>query len=320
MARGKVYPQERTRWEDPSTGAVGWQLTSFPTVSWLLPYFFTSLCNGFSHDGRTLLFRSRRFANRDAPFDLFRVNVDGTDLAQLTEAEGIGGFVTANTQRVVYYFDKGTLRSVGLDTFGEDDIGHVDLGTPHFSAKGMPPGQEWLWGSLTPDDRWYFTHGVDHDGNPVTVRIATDGTQAGLFDLPPEWNFAGPDPRGLGVLASKLEDDRPVLYLLDFEGVVLERYGYLDRYAHSCCLGTSGLWQGCALPPEQALLLLKPGMDEPETLVEGPYFWHSSASLDGEWIVADTNWPNEGVQLVNVKTRRFCRLLHPRQLGRASAR
>ncbi|MDP6125189.1 MAG: hypothetical protein QGH20_05475 [Candidatus Latescibacteria bacterium] len=45
--------------------------------------------------------------------------------------------------------------------------------------------------------------------------------------------------------------------------------------------------------------------------MEGPYFWHSSASIDGEWIIADTNWPNEGLVLVCVKTRRFKTLLDP---------
>lgn len=40
-------------------------------------------------------------------------------------------------------------------------------------------------------------------------------------------------------------------------------------------------------------------------LVEGPYFWHSGASYDGEWIVADTNTPDEGLQLAHVPTARF---------------
>jgi hypothetical protein len=47
------------------------------------------------------------------------------------------------------------------------------------------------------------------------------------------------------------------------------------------------------------------GDAEPEKIVAGPYFWHSASTLDGEWIVADTNWPDEGLQLVHVPTRSF---------------
>ena len=46
-------------------------------------------------------------------------------------------------------------------------------------------------------------------------------------------------------------------------------------------------------------------------LVEGPYFWHAGASFDGEWIIADTNWPDRGLQLVHVPTGRYAPLCHP---------
>ena len=43
-------------------------------------------------------------------------------------------------------------------------------------------------------------------------------------------------------------------------------------------------------------------------VAEGPYFWHSGASDDGEWIVADSNWPDEGLWLINVATKQRERL------------
>jgi len=37
--------------------------------------------------------------------------------------------------------------------------------------------------------------------------------------------------------------------------------------------------------------------------------------MDGEWIVADTNWSDEGIQLVCVKTRRFDTIIHGHSSG-----
>lgn len=54
------------------------------------------------------------------------------------------------------------------------------------------------------------------------------------------------------------------------------------------------------------------GEERPSRIASGPYFWHSGSSLDGEWIVADTNWPDVGLQLVHVPTGRFGPLCFPR--------
>lgn len=300
MAKGQQYSIERVQCVDPHTGTRLLQLTSFPVMSWPLPYFYTNLTNGFSADSRTIVFCSQRANCRDAPFDLFRVGVDGTDLVQLTEREHLGAVVLSGTQRRAYFFEAGTLWSVDIDTCAEQAVLHVPYTL-----------QQWSWGYLSHDDRWYFAKAVDERRRFVLLRMATDGADTEVIHEGEDWNLHSIDPRGQGLFILATEGGRRDLLLTDYGGAVLARYGRSEGFAHSCPLGRSGLFQACAMPPDRAVLLLGPDEGEPHALVEGPYFWHSSGSLDGEWIIADTNWPNEGLQLVCVKTRRFRTLVHP---------
>jgi hypothetical protein len=309
MAKGQTYSMERIQREDPRTGsarkasarAIAFlQLTSFPVASWPFPYFYTNLTNGFTADSRTIVFCSLRSCRRDSPFDLFRVDVDGDNLVQLTERDIVGAVVFSGSQRLVYFFDAGTLWSVHLDTFAEEEVAHADVGL-----------QRWSWGYLSPDDRWYFVKAVNSKGEYVLLRLATDGTDAQIIHVGDDWNLHSIDPRGQGLFILVPESEGRGLLLVGFSGGVAARYGRSERFAHSSPLGKSGVFQACAMPPGRAVLTLGVKEGEPKTLVEGPYFWHSSGSLDGEWIIADTNWPNEGLQLVCVETRRFRTLLHP---------
>ena len=315
MAKGQVFPIERIRWEDKMHRVMGWQLTSQPTSSRHFPYFYGSLTNGFSCDGKTILFRSQRTNQRGAPYDLFRVDADGTNLAQLSECATVGGFATATTRRILYYFHRGTLLSIHLDSFDEEEIAHIDTSHSDWNTKNLLPGQEWSWGTLTPDDRWYFIKALNKTKAPVWLRFATDGSDIRTIASVDDLDILGIDPAGGALYAFVREAAQSVLCRIDYEGRVLSRYPSTERYAHSCPLGATGLYQGCALPPERAILILRPGAAEPETLVQGPYFWHSSSSLDGQWILADTNWPNEGVQLICTQTKRYRTLFHPQNSG-----
>jgi hypothetical protein len=83
------------------------------------------------------------------------------------------------------------------------------------------------------------------------------------------------------------------------------------QFAHATLLGKTSIIQGCGRPPERCVWIVAEGR-QPERLVQGVYFWHSGASFDGEWIVADTNWPDAGLQLIHVPSRRFGTLCHAR--------
>ncbi len=81
-------------------------------------------------------------------------------------------------------------------------------------------------------------------------------------------------------------------------------------FAHATLIGGTSKIQGCGLPPDRCLWVVEQGKD-PYKLVEGPYFWHSGSSYDGQWIASDTNWPDQGIQLVHVPTRHFRTLCQP---------
>jgi len=308
MAKGRTYNHERIARTDPETGRKMLQLTSFPTISSHLPYYYTSTYNGFTADSRTLVFRSQRSGERAAPFDLFRVDVDGANLTQLTERDRIGGIALAPTKPLVYFYIEGSLWSVNLETFAEEEIAHEDIGKPNW--KGREPGDNVAWGYVSPDDRWYFIPSMNEAGEPIILRHATDGSDVRVIHTGADVVLQYVDPQGRGLMVMVREGGRRRFALVDFEGRVIGRYGW-NVFAHGSPLGRSGLYQGCGMPPLHAILTMQEGQDDALPLVEGPYFWHSSASLDGEWIVADTNFPNEGLQLVCVRTRRFRTFLHP---------
>ena len=299
MAKGQTYNHERIRRTDPTTGVNVLQLSSFPVTSMHVAYYYTGPVNGFTYDSTALVFLSKRSGDRHAPWDLFRVGVDGANLTQLTEHDSIGGIALSPTQQVAYYYAGGSLRAVDLLTLRDEEIAHEER-----SAETA------LSGYLSPDGRTYLVRCVDRTGETVLIRHRTDRTETHVIPIGARIRPHSIDMLGRGLFVSVEQEGRWLFRIMSFEGDLRERYGW-NEFAHSCPLGRSGLWQGCAQMPRRAILTLGPDQGNPSLLVEGPYFWHSSASLDGEWIVADTNWPNEGLQLVNVKTRRFRTLLHP---------
>ncbi|HHZ92190.1 TPA: hypothetical protein EYN65_17060, partial [Candidatus Poribacteria bacterium] len=86
--RGKSYGWERIKIRDTETGVVYLQLTNAPVNSQVL-YFEHQ---NFTSNNQSILFLSQRFASRNAGWDLFRVDVNGTNLVQLTDEEYSLGF------------------------------------------------------------------------------------------------------------------------------------------------------------------------------------------------------------------------------------
>ena len=268
MSKGRTYPTERINRTDPVTGRRMLQLTSFPTTCMHLPYWYRTLTNGFTADSRALVLRCMRSGDRDAPWDLFRVDVDGANLTQLTERDRTGGIAVSPTRGVVYFYEAGTLFSVDLDTLAEEEIAHGDVGPSDWGG-AIPPGGDFTWGIVTPDDAWYFIPAHDANGRQIILRYATDGSDVRVFDTGDDRMLHSAPPDGRGVLLMTREADRHRLVLSDVDGNTVARYGF-NVFAHSTPLGRTGLHQGCGLPPVKAILTMAEGQDDPEPLVEGP--------------------------------------------------
>ena len=125
------------------------------------------------------------------------------------------------------------------------------------------------------------------------------------------WHALSMDAAGAGLLVGDFQKKDKVYGFIGLDGGLQGIYTRTHDFAHSTLLGSTRRIQGCALYPQRAIVTLGLGEEVPRPLVEGPYFWHSSATPDGRWIVADTNWPNEGLKLVSVPDRSVRTLLHP---------
>jgi len=305
------FASERVKRVDPVTGIGVTQLTSYPAPSAHLLYDWPSV----TPDNRILLF-SQRETRRDAPWDLFRVDADGLNLFQVTErgdrAE-MGGYygrpaarLTLDGRRVLMAWGH-QLVSVDVETGVVEDLlsldgeiaGKFTVGNIHLTS-----ATELLYLVCTgPGGRENFR--VDLGNNEV-LKLEMDGMISCCDPTGPrlvvsmgtvEW---GTEVREDGSRIIINRGDLRERWLTDEFGERIERL-CPEIFAHSTLLGNRLAVQGCGLPPERCIWLVERG-EEPRRLAEGPYFWHSGASWDGEWIAADTNWPNEGIQLVHVPT------------------
>jgi hypothetical protein len=322
---------ERIQRVDPKTGVRVVQLTSYPLPAAHLFYDWSCV----TPDNRRMILYCQRFLQRGAPWDVFRVDTDGLNLFQLTqygEWEEPGGYygrpwavldldgeqVYVNALHRLYRVDMETGRDeviADLERFWE---GGCSLGRLTFSASG----QRLFANRTRPIDQ-----GRD-DASPqfdwVTVDLSTggadiaDGAEGSIMGC--AYDEGGLIvQRGKVTWATREKADgtrtyynaggRIDLWLVDEDGGNGRLIGE-NIYAHGTNLGRRGVMQGCGLPPHRCIWIGEPEK-EPYKLCQGPYFWHSGASFDAEWIVADTNWPDRGLQLVHVPTGRFRTLCHP---------
>lgn len=292
--RGQSYGSERIHHTDPRSGVSIVQLTSYPRISWNM-YFEH---NHFTPDGKTVIIRRQRELSPGAPADVYRCDVDGRNMIQLTDEDGIYGIALSRDGRHVYYMKGMTLKRVSMDTFELEEI--LDVANARPGGVGMA-GQ-------SGDGRYLFcTMGVGEQTG--LLRLAVDGSGAEVLVTGERIGHVSCDPGNDVVSFFGIIKGNYRLWVIDAAGgeplARQPREFPMQRFAHCSWLGRTGRMQGCLLPPGRAIMSMAEGDSEPQTIAAGPYFWHSGASLDGEWIVADTNWPDEGLMLVHVPTRSF---------------
>ncbi len=311
---------ERIQRIDPTTGIKVIQITSYPLPSGHFTYEWPSI----TPDNRRAVFFCQRWASRNAPWDLFRCDTDGLNLFQLTERGDVhqkGGYygrspAALTLDGTTIYAIWGTdLCTVDVETGDVEDLCTLEdvcpdgcmFGRILFSASGT---------------RLFINRG---GATPGTVRV--DLESGAVDDIELDGGISGclqSEPRLL-VQRGKVKYDTEVTesgsrrivntgpkisqWTTDEDGGDGRPFGAW-QFAHATLLGTRSAVQGCGLPPERCIWISEEGKD-PYKLVEGPYFWHSGASHDGEWIVSDTNYPDCGLQLIHVPTRRFRTLCHP---------
>jgi Tol biopolymer transport system component len=292
MAKGQPYASERRFLEDPVTGAKITQVSGFPTINRKF-YFHV---NAFTPDSKTLVFHSYHSTERDSRIDIFKVNTDGTGLAQLTDSPGIGGAFLSHDGNWLYYMVGGEFRKVSMRTYEEETISRLE---------GLS-GKAGL-ASMTLDDRSYFVEVVLTNGKVGIARFGTDGKEAAILYESDDITHVQCEPGEGKVVAFQHgpDEEHRNIWLIDADGSNLRPLELKYGNGHWMWLGSTGSIMSNLEKEYHGIAVMKEGDQAADHLVGGEHFWHGACSMDGKWMVSDTNWPDHGIQLINVATRKY---------------
>ncbi len=309
MERGRRIPPERIDRIDPGTGALVRQITSARTRSVHMHYETPT----FDPAATRMIFAAARDSTRRSPLDLMAARTDGTEMVKLSgdDPAGMSGACLGADGVHAYYLESGTLHRTRLDDASDEQLGHVDDAEAGGAYRG----------ACSFDGRYCFNLVGRGDGEALVRWDLSTGEQQvamegrGFGDLAsnpggPEITFsrvAEPsEPGESDQVAVTLHCD--TLEPMPGPGDLFDRGVY--GMAHGSWLGRTGRYQGTLKWPGRGVQIMDRGGARPNVIATGPHFWHSSASLDGEWIVADTNAADEGIWLISVPTRRKERLCY----------
>lgn len=241
----------------------------------------------------------------------YRVATDGVERMYLSP-EGIHPRLTPDG-RFLYTLATGDpiLRRVDLSNGRAEDVCTLE--------RVLPEGFVYVQMRLSPATNHLFVMLRDPDITPIRVELSTgdcvrlDGFH-GMF-----WACSVDDGRVVAVRMKGAEQGRAYTYTeyrkleqnpgdrslwsLDVDGADA-RLICTDLYSHATMHGRTPSVQGCGKWGDRSITICSEG-NRRRTVCEGPYFWHSGAAFDGDWIVADTNWPDYGIQLIHVPTGNF---------------
>ena len=295
------------RHTDPRSGVEIVQLCVGASISRPMGYDWPSV----TPDGRRAIIYSEYPADSGKPTGFYRVDTDGGDLAFVGSGR-VHPRLTLDG-RYLYFLGDGdpVLRRGEVETGAAVDV--CDL------SGVLPDGWVCAQIRLSPATNHLFVLLREPDITPIRVDLAT-GEVVRLDSVDGMlWACAVDEGRLIVIRQRRAERGRAYGYVeyrkleleegdrsiwsLDVDGGD-ERLIGADPYSHATMHGRTSSVQGCGKWGNNSITLLSE-TDECRVVCEGPYFWHSGASFDGEWIVADTNWPDYGIQLVHVPTGNF---------------
>ena len=279
---------ERIEFSDPVTRVHIVQLTSNVTMSMNLYFEETP----FTPDSRTPIFKSRRGVLRNDPWDLYRVDADGSEFVQLTDCDDFRRACLSLDGTCAYYSTSHEIRSVRLDDQREETLLHRD------DAKSFQ--------NVSAGGKYVFTQGEFGDHvEAIRIDIKTGAAET-VVDRP-RINHLSASRTGNWISwvgLNETRDRRGTWRVAHGDGSDVREWPE-PYWSHSAWVGEFDRMQGALLVPGRGLSWLSPEQDEHDVIAEGAYFVHSAGSIDGEWIVSDTNWPNIGLQLVHVPSGRW---------------
>jgi hypothetical protein len=303
----KAFQNTPERFADAHSGVEIALLTPDAIESTPLSYDWPS----FTPDNEHVIIRCQFSHESNKPSGFYRVRSDGSELFHLSEG-GIHPRLTPDGRTLyVLHPESPVLHAIDLETGCDDEICNIE----HL----LPEGWVYALMRLSPASNHLFIMLRVPDTRPIRVDLRT-GEAVRLDDFDGMvWECAADEPRVIVArqrLAEKgrlydflsfrrleLEPGDRSLWSLDVDGGD-EQLVCVDYYSHATNHGRTAQVQGCGKWGDRSITICEAGK-EPRKVCEGPYFWHSGASFDAEWIAADTNWPNYGIQLIHVPTGNF---------------
>ena len=290
---------ERIERHDHETGVKVIQLTSFPLMHW-----HPGSGGWITTDDRVLLLHEQRHHTRNSPRDLYRIEATGRDLMLL--AEDVSGGVISVDERYAYAGRGASIIRVPFEGGDVEEIHRSSrhIGT-HICARSL-------------DGRFVFGSRHREDGTLDVLRLdLADGAAVDIcrvsYIMPVQIGGRGSDRLVASIVPidGAGEPRMPFgVYGFSFDGDDFNLVPFTRSTNHYVPLGNTGQVVTTVNHPGCALDAAAPGDEETRVLAEGAGFWHVGADATGEWVAADTNWPDVGLQLVHAPSGRYRTLCH----------
>jgi len=288
---------ERRFFNDPETGVRIMQATSFPTVNMNL--YFHSRC--WTPDAGIFLFWSMTQPKRGGNFDLYRMNVDGTNMVQMTDGKSISNASLRPDGGLVYFTSADGIYTIDLLSLKESQVATIQNG---IATGGI--------GSFTDDGRRFCFNLQLKDGQPGIAWLDTQSHR--VHTIPRSFKYIShlqiePGQGRLFHYIGERNSQGYSLFAIDEEGREELAFPIRDENGHEAWLGPSGKLYSALREATRAILVAAPGDSKPAMLAAGPpNFWHPGCDPAGQWIVSDSSNPDDGLHLLCVATGRLCRL------------
>jgi len=280
--KARIWPGEIEAGRDDRTGARVWQITRHRSINHHL-YFLTS---SFLPDERSLIFASYR--NGMANF--YRAGFPAGNIVQLTDSAGINGFsavISSDGSRLLFtrqscivVIDMNTLVERQIADFPGGRLGEVDLSS---------------------DGKWVVS-AIRFERDFGVVVAAVEGGEARIIHRQPDVvihpQFHPRDPE----IIEFATDPAPRMNLIRRDGTgrrCLYQHGTEEWLVHETWLAETGDLVFTVWP--KAIKRMRMPSGKIETIAEFNA-WHICPSPDGQFILCDTNCPDNGIQLVEIAT------------------
>jgi hypothetical protein len=290
---------ERIARIDPTTGAKILQLTSFPVT-----HCHLGLGDFIAPDGSKFLLSANRFAGRNSPRDLYSIHADGSEFCFLLE-DPSGGVLSPDA-RWVYTGQRGAVVRLPFEG-GKLDTIFVGSEYDHIMVSAR-----------SQDGRSLFAQGRRIDNGTFELMRVDLGTGASQRIVRASYIMPvlRSRPNGERLVASIApigDDGKPSIpwgvWEFSSDGQDFLSVPFSRSTNHYTPMGDTGSVVTTAAHPGNALDIAEAGGKE-RILAQGAGFWHVSSDASGEWLAADTNWPDVGLQLVHAPSGRFGVLCH----------